>query len=104
MAGETDPGKIAENHGLITQTLKGGKSCWTQRAPNAVANSDGCERYQVEGDVITFIYPAGKPDVYRWRKLPNGDLKLIYVSAEPSEALVVRAYARPVWKRIGDPR
>ena len=101
-AGVTDPGKIAENHGITTQTMKRGEYCWEQRAPNAVANAEDCNTYEIDGDLVSFNYPAGEPDVYRWKKLANGDLKLTYVSAQPGEEEVAAAFAIPVWRRIGD--
>jgi TRAP-type C4-dicarboxylate transport system substrate-binding protein len=101
-AGVTDPGKIAESIGVITGTIADGEYCWEQRGPTPAAQSEMCNPYVVDGGLIRFEYPAGQPDVYRWRQLPNGDLKLAFVSAEPGEEGVARANGIPVWKWIGD--
>jgi hypothetical protein len=92
-AGVTDGDDFANNHGDY---------CWEQRGPNPEANGEDCLTYEVDGDLITFNYPEG-PEVYRWRKLPSGDLKLTFVSsAAPGEENVAAALAIPVWKRIAD--
>lgn len=101
-SGVTSPGQIAENHGEMTYTLKNGEACWEQKAPNAVANPSDCQPYGVDGDRVTFSYPSSDPDVYRWKKLANGDLDLSFVSAEAGEEGVVKASAIPTWKRTGD--
>ena len=101
-AGVTDPGAILENHGVTTDTLKGGTSCWKQRAPNPTANGEDCNPYEIDGDRLIFRYPAGEPDVYRFEKLPNGDLKLTFVSAEPGQEEIAAAFAARPWQRIGD--
>jgi TRAP-type C4-dicarboxylate transport system substrate-binding protein len=101
-AGMTDAARIAENLGVITYTLNDGEACWQQRGPTPAATADGCDPYEVDGDRFIINYPAGEPDVYRWRELANGDLELTYVSAEPGEDDIARASAIPTWKRIGD--
>jgi TRAP-type C4-dicarboxylate transport system substrate-binding protein len=99
-AGVTDPVDVDENHGLFTVTLQGGEYCWKQRAPNPLNNPDECSTYELDGDRMTWNYPTGPSEVYRVRKLANGDLKLSVLRAEPEELPYARAWSANVWRRI----
>jgi TRAP-type C4-dicarboxylate transport system substrate-binding protein len=99
-AGVTDPVDIDENHGLFTVTLRGGDYCWKQRAPNPLNNPDECSTYELDGDRMTWSYPTGPVEVYRVRKLANGDLRLSVLRAKPEELPYARAWAANVWRRI----
>jgi TRAP-type C4-dicarboxylate transport system substrate-binding protein len=102
-AGVTERGDIDENHGVFEMTLSGGKSCWVQTAPNPLDNPDDCGTYEVDGNRVTFSYPTGKPDVYRFTKTADGDLEVGVVKAGAPDALpYLEAWAANPWKRIGD--
>ncbi len=40
--------------------------------------------------------------MYRWRKTPQGDLKLTLLRAAPGEFANATAWSTPTWQRIGD--
>jgi TRAP-type C4-dicarboxylate transport system substrate-binding protein len=100
----TDPDVIAENHGLFTMTLSGGDYCWEQKAPNPVAGPiAACGTYEIDGDRFIFNFPDGRqPDIYRWRKTGDGDLKLTALSAAPGDLPIARAWTASLWIRVGD--
>jgi TRAP-type C4-dicarboxylate transport system substrate-binding protein len=95
--GITAPDDIAENHGSYTVTMRGGEYCWVQKGPNPVNNPDECSTYVVDGDELTWNFPVGQPDVYRFTKRANGDLKLTAVSGE--DIAYAKGWAVNVWKR-----
>ncbi|HKP20940.1 MAG TPA: TRAP transporter substrate-binding protein DctP [Thermoleophilaceae bacterium] len=101
-AGVTDPVKIDEDHGVYTMTLKRGKYCWTQRAPNPLNNPGDCDTYEIHGHRLVYHVPAKEPDVYRWRKTSDGDLDLTVLRTAPGELPYVKAWTTPSWQRIGD--
>jgi TRAP-type C4-dicarboxylate transport system substrate-binding protein len=96
-----DPVDVDENHGLYTVTLRAGDYCWKQRAPNRLNNPDECSTYELDGNRMTWNFPAGPPDVYGVKKLPNGDLKLRVIRATAEELPYAQSWAANVWKRIG---
>jgi TRAP-type C4-dicarboxylate transport system substrate-binding protein len=100
--GVTRAPDIAENHGLYTVTLSHGDYCWEQRAPNDLNNPDECSTYELRGSRVVWNYPVGAPDVYRFAKTGDGDLKVTAVSAATPAALpYVKAWAANTWERIG---
>ena len=80
-AGVTERADLDENHGVYTVTLAGGRYCWEQRAPNQIFNTDECSTYELDGDRMVWRFPIGEADVYRWRRLAGGDLRLAVVRA-----------------------
>jgi TRAP-type C4-dicarboxylate transport system substrate-binding protein len=100
--GVTDPGLIAENHGVYTWTLSDGGYCWEAKAPNIQANPSECSTYTVKGDRLIINYPTGPPDVYRWEKTADGDLELEVLSGLAKDLPVSRAWAAKPWTRIAD--
>jgi hypothetical protein len=51
---------------------------------------------------VIWNYPTGAPDVYRFAKLPDGDLKVTAVRGGTPAALpYVKVWAANVWERIG---
>jgi TRAP-type C4-dicarboxylate transport system substrate-binding protein len=101
-AGVTRAADIAENHGIFTVTLSHGDYCWKQRAPNDLNNPDECSTYELRGARVIWNYPTGAPDVYRFAKLPDGDLKVTAVRGGTPAALpYVKVWAANVWERIG---
>jgi TRAP-type C4-dicarboxylate transport system substrate-binding protein len=101
-AGVTDPNEIAENHGVYTYTLKDGDYCWEAKAPNVQENPSECSTYEVRGTRFIHNWPTGEPDVYRWSKTEDGDLRFTMLSAAPEELALARAWTANTWKRIGD--
>jgi TRAP-type C4-dicarboxylate transport system substrate-binding protein len=102
-AGVTDKADIDENHGVYDVTLSDGTYCWVQTGPNPVNNPDECSTYEVDGDLVTWSYPSGKPDVYRFRKAAGGDLKVDAVKAGTPDVLpYVKAWAANDWKWISE--
>ena len=101
-AGVTDPADIAENHGVYTYTLKDGEYCWEAKAPNVQDNPSECSTYEVNGDRFIHNWPAGEPDVYRWKRTADGDLEFTVLDAGPGELPFARAWTTHTWERIGD--
>jgi hypothetical protein len=100
--GITDPGEIAEDHGMYTMTLKGGHYCWKQKAQNVIENTEDCGTYQLDGDRMVYRIPSSLPDVYRWKKAANGDLMLTALKAAPGELDYARSWTAGGWQRVGD--
>jgi TRAP-type C4-dicarboxylate transport system substrate-binding protein len=101
-AGMTDPVDVNEHHGIYTLTMSRGDYCWTQRAPNPLNNPEDCDTYEIHGNRMVFHIPADEPDVYRWRKTPQGDLEITLLRAAPGELAAATAWTTPTWQRIGD--
>lgn len=101
-AGVTDPADVAENRGVYTYTLKDGKYCWEAKAPNVQSNPSECSTYEIRRDRFTHNFPSGEPDVYRWKKSADGDLKFTVLDAEADALPVARAFTANTWERIGD--
>jgi hypothetical protein len=100
--GITDPGEIDENHGTFTVTMKAGEYCWKQKAPNPLDNPSECGQYEIEGNRMIFRFPLGAPDVYRWKKAPNGDVSLTALDAAEGDLSFARAWTAGGWQRVGD--
>jgi TRAP-type C4-dicarboxylate transport system substrate-binding protein len=100
--GIIDAGDIDENHGTFTMTLKAGEYCWEQKAPNPLDNPSECGQYEVEGNRMIIRYPVGAPDVYRWKKAPNGDLSFTVLDAADGDLSYARAWTSGGWQRVGD--
>jgi TRAP-type C4-dicarboxylate transport system substrate-binding protein len=101
-AGITNPPDVDENHGIYTVTLRGGEYCWEQRAPNPLNNPDECSSYEVEGDRVTWNFPAGPPEVYAFDKTAAGDLAVSVVRvSSPAERPYAEVWAANTWQRIG---
>jgi TRAP-type C4-dicarboxylate transport system substrate-binding protein len=100
--GITDPGDIDENHGTFTMRLKAGEYCWEQKAPNPLDNPSECGQYEVHGNRMIYRYPVGAPDVYRWKKGPNGDMSLTALDAADGDLGYARAWTSGGWQRVGD--
>ncbi len=102
-AGLSDRGDIDENHGVYTVTLQDGEYCWKQQAPNPIDNPDECSTYEIDGDRLTWKFPVGLPDVYRWSKAAGGDLELSVIkTAAPGDLPYAKAWTVNTWKRTGD--
>ncbi len=101
--GVTDPGDVAENHGVYTFTFDRGTWCWEARAPNPQDNADDCGTFELDGDRMTYRLPDGTTEIYTWKLLNGSDLKLDVVKVpQPDDVPVIEANFEDPWKRIGN--
>jgi TRAP-type C4-dicarboxylate transport system substrate-binding protein len=101
--GVTDPGDIAENHGVYTYTFDRGTWCWQARAPNPQGNPDDCGTFDLDGNRMTYRLPDGAGELYTWKLVNGSDLKLGIVKVpRPDDVPVIEANFEDPWKRIGD--
>ncbi len=101
--GVSDPGDVAENHGVYTYTFDRGTWCWEQRAPNRLGNPDDCGTFKLDGDRMTYQLQDGATEIYAWKLVDGRNLKLEVLEVlRPDAVPVVEANFEDPWKRIGD--
>lgn len=101
-AGLTDPVRIADNHGVITWTLKNPEWCFSQRAPGIAY--DECGTFELDDHEIVMSYPQSSypNEVYSWTRASNGDLSFEVIHVAPSEMWWADSWFGESWIRIGD--
>ena len=77
----------AENHGVYTYTLKGGRYTWAQTADNQLDGTvAGAGTYEVRGDVVTWAWApemGGYAFDLTWSVGADGSLRMTPVGAAP---------------------
>jgi TRAP-type C4-dicarboxylate transport system substrate-binding protein len=102
---ETDPANWADDRGIYTYTLKGGKFSYTQQTGASTSPTPvGGGTYVVDGNFVTFTEPAGpnnepNPTVMTWELGADKSLHFKIITANFNYVQFI--YGEP-WLRIGD--
>ncbi|MFZ0625809.1 MAG: TRAP transporter substrate-binding protein DctP [Acidimicrobiia bacterium] len=103
-AGVTDPQVIRENVGTWTWTFDRGEVGFEQTGPYPEsAASDHADHFEIDGDILKIVWPAGDTEIWKWQTNGHGDLILTLVDPGlASQENMLKAHSSVPMTRIDD--
>lgn len=103
-AGVTDTQLIRENVGTWTWTFAKGQAGFVETGPYPESNaSDQADHFEIDGDMLYIVWPAGDTETWKWATNEHGDLIMTLVDPGlPNMEGILRAHSSVPMIRIED--